>query len=560
MAELTIREQVQRRLQGMKAVRKPYETDWEEINRLAMPARGEFLGSSNSRQNNSRRANTTSRDSHPRRAARTLAYGMQSGLSPSVMPWFKLKTVDPDQAEFQENKEWLAVVEGRIYAFFADIGIYDTFKLTYLELGNYGVGSGTLLENSEYGGASHAMTAGEYYIATDDAGRANTLYRHVNMTVSQLVHSFEWNRLSKTVQQAWSANNVQAIVPCVHAIEPNHDRDPTKIDVGNKPFKSIWFEPGNDDKTMLLRTGGYDSKPFWAPRWEVTGSAVYSDACPGFDALPDLRELQLSARRRSRAKDMINAPPMKAPTGLASTMIRMDPGSVTFAAASDLEGLAPIFQPDYRALQAIREDHYELRNDVDACYYVDLFKAISDREGVQPLNDLEASLRNDEKFTQLGPVVDRVNVEMLEVAVERAFVILSNLGQLPEPPKALQGKPLVVDFVSVLAQAQRSSQNSAIERMARFVGFIAGLFPEAAIKFDAEQAIDEFATGTGTPPKIVRSDEIVEKLRQQQAAAQQQQQMADMAQPMQQAAQAAELLSRTNVGGDTTALQQLMGQ
>lgn len=560
MAELTIREQVQRRLEGMKATRKPFEQDWEEINRLAMPARGEFLGGTNARNNNSRRSNTASKDSHPRRASRTLAYGMQSGLSPSVMPWFKLKTVDPDEAEFQENKEYLAVVEARIYAFFADIGIYDTFKLNYLELGNYGVGAGALIENSEYGGASHAFTAGEYYIATDVAGRANTLYRHVNMTVGQMVSSFDWNNLSKAVQQAWSANKPHAVVPCVQAIEPNNDRDPAKIDVGNKPYRSVWFEPGNDNKSALLREGGYDSKVFWAPRWEVTGSAVYSDACPGFDALPDLRELQLSARRRSRAKDMINNPPMKAPSGLASMHLRMDPGSMNFAAASDLEGLSPVFQPDYRALQAIREDHYELRNDVDACYYVDLFKAISDREGVQPLNDLEASLRNDEKFTQLGPVVDRVNVEMLEIAVERAFVVLNNLGQLPEPPKALQGKPLVVDFVSVLAQAQRSSQNSAIERMARFVGFIAGLFPDAAIKFDAEQAIDEFATGTGTPPKIVRSDEIVGKMRAASAQQQQMEQMAQMAQPMQQAAQAAELLSRTNVGGGTNMLQQMMGQ
>lgn len=560
MADMTIREQCQRRLEGMKATRKPYETDWEEINRLAMPSRGEFLGTTNAKLNNNRRANMTSRDSHPRRASRTLAYGMQSGLSPSVMPWFKLKTVDPDEAEYQENKEWLSIVENRVYAFFADIGIYDTFKLNYLELGNYGTSAGALLENSEYGGVSHSFTAGEYFIATDDAGRANSMYRYVNLTVAQMVNKFDWNRLSNHVKMAWKANKPNVVVPCVHVVEPNMDRDPTKIDIANKPFRSVWFEPGNDDKNMLLRTGGYDSKPFWAPRWEVTGSGVYSDACPGFDALPDLRELQLSARRRSRVKDMVNMPPMKAPSGLSSTMIRMDPGSFTFAAASDLEGLAPIFQPDYRAIQAIREDHYELRNDVDACYYVDLFKAISDREGVQPLNDLEASLRNDEKFTQLGPVVDRVNVEMLEVAVERAFIVLSNLGEIPEPPKGLQGRPLVVDFVSVLAQAQRSSQNSAIERMARFVGFIAGLFPEAAIKFDAEQAIDEFATGTGTPPRIVRSDEIVEQMRQAQAQQAQQAQMAAMAQPMQQAAQAAELLSRTDVGGGNTALQQLMGQ
>ena len=218
------------------------------------------------------------------------------------------------------------------------------------------------------------------------------------------------------------------------------------------------------------------------------------------------------------------------------------------------------FEAQWQSLGAIREDHEAVRRDVAECYYVDLFKAISEREGVQPMNDLETSLRNDEKYTQLGPIVDRVNVEMLEVAVQRAFVILTNTGIMPTPPRSLQGVPLIIDFVSMLAQAQRSASNSAIERMARFVGFVAGIFPDAAIKFDAEQAIDEFATGTGTPPKIVRSDEMVEKMKAEIAQQQQAAQMAQMAAPMKDMAQGAELLSRTNVGGDKSLLEQISGQ
>ena len=67
------------------------------------------------------------------------------------------------------------------------------------------------------------------------------------------------------------------------------------------------------------------------------------------------------------------------------------------------------------------------------------------------------------------------------------------------------------------------------------------------------------ATGTGTPPKIIRSDEIVAQMKQQMQQQQQMQQMAEMAQPMQQGAQAAELLSRTNVGGGGSMLDQMVG-
>ena len=554
----TIREQCNRRLEGMKAVRKPYEQDWEEINRLGMSTRNIHLGSNG--RKNSRRANTSSQDSYARRAARTLGYGMQSGLSSSSMPWFKLKPGSAELSENQDVKEWLNIAETRIYAYFADTGVYDPFKLNYMDLGNYGVAASVMLEHPEYVGVTHALTAGEYWIAADGGSRTDTLYRNVEYTVDNLVRTFGWENVSKAAQQAWTNNKPQTIVPVVHAIERNHERDPVKLSADNKEYRSVFYEPGNDDRNQLLRLNGYDSKPFWAPRWEVMGGSVYSENCPGFDALPDLREMQLTARRRGRARDMLHKPPMKAPTGLTAQPLKLDPGSINFASATDLEGLEPVFRTDWQSLGAVREDHEAVRQDVAECYYNDLFKAISDREGVQPLNDLETSLRNDEKFTQLGPIVDRVNVEMLEVAVQRAFVILTNTGIMPPPPRALQGQPLIIDFVSMLAQAQRSSSNSAIERMARFVGFVAGIFPDAAIKFDAEQAIDEFATGTGTPPKVVRSDEMVDKMKAELQQQKQQEQMAQMAGPMKDAAQGAELLSRTDVGGDQNALQQLMGQ
>jgi len=559
MAERTIREQCEQRLTGMRAVRKPFEADWQEIARLALPGRSDFLMTRQATQTK-RRANTASHDSFGRRASRTLAYGMQSGLSPSSMPWFKLRTTDPELTEFQPVKEWLAVVEDRIYKLFADIGIYDAFKIGYSELGCFGVSATVMVEHPEYDAVAHPLTVGEYWLAADDGLRVDTLYRQSNMTVAQVMQSFAQSRISDNVKRAYEKGHTTAIVPVMHAIERNQDYDPTKMDMRGKRYRSIWWERDCDKKGGTLRESGYNSKPFWAPRWETVGGDVYSDMAPGFDALPDLREMQLAARRRGRAMDMLVKPPMKAPVSLAATPVSLDPGSFTFANASDMEGLSPIFRPDYQTLNAIREAHNETRNDVGACFYNDLFRAISEMEGVQPRNDLEMSLRNDEKYTQLGPVVDRVNIEQLEVAVDRAFAILDERGMIPPAPPDLNGRGLVVDFVSMLAQAQRASQNTAIERAARFVGFVAGLFPDAAIKFDAEQAIDEFASSTGVPPKIVRSDEVVAQMKEAMQQQQQMAQMAAMAQPMQQAAQAAELLSRTNVGGGQSALGQIMGQ
>jgi hypothetical protein len=129
------------------------------------------------------------------------------------------------------------------------------------------------------------------------------------------------------------------------------------------------------------------------------------------------------------------------------------------------------------------------------------------------------------------------------------------------PTDELSNQPLLIDFISILAQAQRAAANTAIERAARFVGFLGEAFPDALIKFDAEQAVDEFAQNSGTSPKIIRSDEIVQQMKDAAAQQQQAQQMANAAPAMKDAAGAAELLSRTQVDDQgTSALQRMLGQ
>lgn len=557
----TQREKCEQRLSSMQAVRQPYEQDWQEIFQLTLPARGlvQMRQQNTGSVNANRRANMASRDSRGGRAARTLTNGMQAGLNSQALPWFKLTTSDRDLMEYEPVKVWLAEVERSIYELFAGTNFYDASKTGYAELGTIGIEACVMLEHPQYRAVCHSLTAGEYWIATDDGLRVDTLYRRSFLTTTQMVRSYPWDRLSLHVRDAYDKSNYQTLFPVIHAIEPRRERDPDRIDTANKPWQSVCWEENSPEKEKLLRVSGYDSKPFWAPRWETTSNEVYSSSSPGFYAMPDLREMQLTARNRGRSRDLMVKPPIKAPIGMAGNKLRLDPGSVTFGSALDLDKVAPMFELGFQTLGAIRDEHEAVRRDVDECFFVDLFMAISQMEGVQPRNDLELTLRENEKYTQLGPVVDRVNVEKLEVAIDRAFTILQSLNQIPPAPPELQGRPLTVDFVSMLAQAQKAAQNTAIERAARFVGFVAGLFPDAGIKFDAEQAIDEFATGTGTPPRIIRSDEVVAKMKEDMQAQMQQQQALEAAPAARDAASAAELLSRTNVGGDTSLLQQVMG-
>lgn len=562
---LTTREYLEKVITGMTADRQPFENDWEEIGRLCLPNRVNVASSrSTGNTNRSRRANTTTHDTAGSLARRRLVNGMATGLTSPSRPWFKLRAADPDLSDYQPVKEWLATVEQSINRLFARTNYYEVTKMQYGDLGTMGLGASLCLEHSRYMAVWHHQPVGSYYISLDDGLRVGRFVRYTRPTVEQTmaIVGGDRSKVTKHVSEAYDKGNYNIVVPCVHVIERNEDAKGAKLSPNiPKPWRSLRWEIGQDKKDVLMSEKGFDNQPFAVPRWETVGDQVYCETSPGFDALADLRELQLIARRKGRAMDNLVKPALAAPAGLARTQLSLDPGTLNYIDAQSGDVVRPILQTDPRTLEFIRGDQDWLTKRIDQLFYADLFMAITDMEGVQPRNEQELMYRNEEKLTQLGPVVDRVNIEKLEADIDRAYTILKNLGALPPIPPDLHGKPLQIEFISILALAQRASDNTQIERAARFVGFLAGQFPDATIKFDAEQAIDEYAAGLGTPPKIIRSDEIVAKMKAQMQQQQNTERMAAMAGPARDGAEAAKLMSETRVDPEgTTALQRMTGQ
>jgi hypothetical protein len=556
----TTREKLEGQITGLKADRQPYEADWDEISRLTS-ARATSISKTPGR--NRRASNRAMHASGGLLAGRKATNGMYNGLSSSSRPWFKLAPRDRGLLEFGPVKEYFAIVEGMIYDYFNATNYYDTAKVQYNELLHMGGGVTLNLEHREHMSVYYPCLTGSYWLGLDDANRVSTLVRQTNPTVKQLVESVrDRNKITDATMRNYDKGDYSVRVPCMHSIEKNEDAlgNPLSRNV-RKPWRSIKWEVDQNKTDLLLTEAGFDSQPFTAPRWEVFGDTPYCDTSPGFQALPDLRELQLAAKRGGRAMDGIVKPPMAAPAALSRTGLSFDPGTVTYMEAMAAGNMPQaLFTIPWQSIQQIDDKAERLDRRIDELFYADLFMAISDMEGVQPRNEQELLYRNEEKLTQLGPVVDRVNIEKLEVDIDRAHTILKNLGLLPPAPPELDGEPLTVDFISVLAQAQRAAQNTAIERAARFVGFLGATYPDALLKFDAEQAVDEFAQNSGTSPRIIRSDEIIAKMKEQMAAEKQQAQMAQMAPAMAQGAQAAKLLSETQVSPGENALQRVMGQ
>jgi hypothetical protein len=518
----------------MKALRQPYDAEVKEIAMYAVPARSRWLASDTNKgrkKNRDRMLNKRQNSSHSVFAFRTLQGGMTSGLSSQSRPWFTLGVQDEQLAEDPAVKAYLDECERRMYRFFALTNFYGAVKTGYLEMGAFGTDACVMLEHPVEGAVCHALTFGEYWLALNDALLPGALYRDCAMTALQAVETFGLNNVSDRVRRAYDRSDYEEFCQYYHAIEENPDYTPGVLGWRGKKWRSVYWDHNEGTSTDyeggLTKLSGFEEQPFWAPRWDTTGGDIWGQG-PGHDALPDMRELQLEVKRKGEAIDWAIHPEL---ISAAKVPLKRQPRNVVNV--PQIEDVSKVVHPthtvDYQTIGIIREDVADIRQSINQATYADLFMAITNMQGIQPRNIEEIAARNEEKLTQLGPVIERVNNEKLEIAINRTFGIMQRAGMLPQPPESLHNVETKVNFISILTQMQRMVGLGQIERGLSFVGNVSALFPAARHKVNPMELVDEYWERAGAPMKILNSNDDAEAAAEAEANAQQMQQAAEAA-------------------------------
>ncbi|EOH0528117.1 portal protein [Klebsiella aerogenes] len=534
MAE-TIKEQLLKQVALLNNDRSSFEPHWRELSDFINPRGSRFLVTDVNRND---RRNTKTVDPTATLANRTLSSGMMSGITSPARPWFKLATPDPDMMDYGPVKLWLEAVQRRMNEVYNKSNLYQSLPLLYSSLGTYSTGAMAVLEDDEDVIRTMMFPIGSYYLANSARGSVDTCYRKFTMTVRQLVMEFGMSNVSTSVKGLWESGSYETWIEVIHAVYPNIDRDTGKLDSKNKRVKSVYFEVGGDND-KLLRESGFDEFPIMAPRWEVNGEDVYGSSCPGMIALGQVKALQLEQKRKSQLIDKATNPPMVGPTSLKNQRVSLLPGDITYIdQVTGQDGLKPAYlvNPNTADLLA---DIQDTRQMINSAYFVDLFMML------QNINTrsmpVEAVIEmKEEKLLMLGPVLERLNDECLNPLIDRTFSIMARKNLLPPPPDVLQGMPLKIEYISVMAQAQKSIGLSSLSSTVGFIGQLAQVKPEALDKLDTDQAIDAFAEMSGVSPTVIVPQEQVNQIRQDRAQQQQQQQAMAMGMA---AAQGAKTLS-----------------
>ncbi len=552
MAE-TKRQRFDKRLQALKEERSGWEGSWRTISSFVQPWRSRFCMDDT---NKGDRRNNEMVDETPFISSRTLASGMMAGITSPARPWFKLEVPDPDLMESGAVKQWLYEVERRMRTAINKSNLYNVLHQLYGELGIFGTGCMVILEDDEDIFRAVPFTVGTYYLATNSKLRVDTMYREFTMTVRQLIDQFGKDKVSDSTLNQYENNNLDCWVDVVHLIEPNDERDISKVDSKNKPYRSVYYEKGAKS-TDLLSESGFDEFPVMAPRWEVLGSDVYGYG-PGAVAVGGSRALQVMQKRKAQAVEKMINPPMNVPSSAKANGFSLKPGAINpYDATTGGNTVAQPSQSVNLPINYIMEDISAHQQRMREVFFADLFMMLTN-DSRSNITAREIQERHEEKMLMLGPVLERLQPELLSPIIDRVFAVMMRNGHLPPPPEEIQGMDLRVEYISVMAQAQKLVGTGAIERISSFVGNLAGADPTVLDKIDLDQTVDQYSQAVGAPPDIIRSDEQVEEIRQQRAQQQQAQQAMEMGQ---QAAQGAKLLSETDSGGDNAlnAMMQQMG-
>lgn len=450
----------------------------------------------------------------PRHAVRVLAGGMQSGITSPLRPWFKLKARDPDLNEYEPVKFWLSDVERLMREVFAKSNFYNVLKSAYGTLGLYGTSAIAFETDKNDIIRLHHFPTGSFTIACDDTGRVSTCYRDFRRTAEMMMQAYG-DKAPQAARVAYDQGNYDQWFDVCQIIEPNRNRKEGSMLAKHKAWSSIHLdtscEAGRDG---VLRLSGFDQMRVLVPRWDILGEDIYGYGC-GELALGDGKQIQLMEKRKLQGIDKNTNPHMLADASLRGTRSTMNPNETTYVNGliTGKPGLVPAYQPN-PYINEMREEIGVVGGRLDEAFFKPLFLMVSEFADQPNITATQINMLREEKLMQLGPVLERLNDELLDPAIDIVFNMMLERNMLPPPPEEMSGMPLQIEYISVLAQAQKALGIGNIERLMGFAGnMAAGFGPQVLDKIDADQAIDEYADGVGVSPRLIRSDDAVAQLR-----------------------------------------------
>lgn len=505
------------RISQLKNARSGHENQFREIQELVRPNSPDFTSPLNSvGQEKSLRIY----DGTARLSSLILANGLDSYVTSDTERWFTLKVFDmPDRQVPFSVRVWMEQVSDIIYREISrPASQFNTSKHEgYLDMVTFGSGAMLSYFDTVRGHLIvRSYPLADVFYETNFQGEVDVVGRRSVMTKRQLQQFFPDAASDKRIDRMKDGG--RAII--WHFVLPREDYRSMGGGKSRRPYPSLYFM---EQEQWLIQDNarGYDLFPYSILQWAKIAGETYSRS-PAETCLPSISMLQGMKREMLLAAQLANRPPVMTEDGSFLQDIYQVPAAIWHIEAG-MERPTPFLsgsQPQFTLEMMQWEQEY-----IRQCYFIDWFFQESKKERQTAF---EIADKRDEKLRMLSPIIGRVQNTWGQF-LRHTFFILQQAGKIPPPPQELDGLELDIDYVSPAAVAQLGAKRLAIKRTLEDLAVPAQVRPDVYDKFDFDEIAEMYATTSGVPPSVLKSDDQVAQERQARAQQAQQQQLLEAA-------------------------------
>jgi hypothetical protein len=524
-----------RRYEALKSARGLWEEHWQEVSEVIFPRRAAF----NVMRTEGDKRMQQVYDGTGVQALELLASGLHGFASNPAARWFSIRTTNAALNEIDAVREWLGDVEDIIFAKMQspDSSITSHLHELYMDMGAFGTGIMFIGVGKKENLLFQTRFLGECVIDENSEGLVDTVLRSFSWGVRQVVQQWP-DKVSEEIRKKFRDGKFDEPVELLHAVYPRADRDPGKETADNLPWASIYIEKKS---RQPLQEGGFEEFPYAVPRWYKATGERYGRS-PAMTALPDVKMLQEMMKTTIRAAQKIVDPPLLVPDDAMIGPVRTIPGGLNFYRGE--REIAPL--QTGANIPISLEMMQDLRNRILKTFYADIMQPAMDKQ----MTAYEYSKIVEQAMRLLGPVVGRMETELLGPLIRRVFGILLRQGVFPKQPPELDGQEYTVEYISPLAQSQKAQKVDAAINMLTIAGQMSQFDPSIMGRFNSDGFLEWMAREMNVDADLILDDEEF-------AAKQQQQQMA---QAVPAAVAAAEAFQKSGAGAKAFAEAAVAGQ
>jgi len=512
----------------LKTKRQTWESHWQECADYMMPRKADIT---KSRSQGDKRTEFIF-DGTATHALELLAASLHGMLTSTSSPWFYLKfknkIIDNPHNEFEidlndndDAVQWLERCTSITNQAFNRSNFQQEIFELYHDLITFGTAALFITEDLDDDLRFKNIHISEIFITEDERGVVDSLTRKFKLKARNIPSMFDPKNITPQLKSIIEKSPEEDVV-LLHSVYPNSEyTEPGS----NKKFISCYV---HESSGALLSEKGFADFPYAVPRYLKSSNEIYGRS-PAMNALPDVKMLNTMCKTSIRAAQKQIDPPLMVPDDGFIMPIRTVPGGLNYYRSGTRDRIEPLnigannpvgIQMEEQRRKAVREN-----------FFVDQLMM---QNGPQ-MTATEVVQRNEEKMRILGPVLGRLQSELLQPLITRCFNILMKNKKFPEMPPAMGATQIEIEYVSPLAKAQKTGELQALMRGFEIFGQLQNVAPVMDY-LNTDVIVTYVKDVLGFPAKILKTKAQVGQIRQQrqiqqqqQAQAQQQQHMAELA-------------------------------